>query len=193
MTTKQGGMSSTPTRHSTDITQDPEKSKKGEGVPETAKSQGTVSVNRPTVSSLLPSPFAPSLTLYSPSRTRPRTKTTTPTLKPPRRRPATSPRTRPRRSLRKSPRTSLTRRRTRRRTSKSPSFLPLNHAYRRRAHSPHLAFSHVIHITTTRAIKQASKQSESRRKVQTMLGAVFSERAGKSMNRERPMLKGMLR
>lgn len=59
-------MSTTPTRHSTRIDEDPEKSKKGksplilpfsdtnannfagEGAPETAKSQGTVSVNRPT-------------------------------------------------------------------------------------------------------------------------------------------------
>ncbi|KAH0343886.1 hypothetical protein KCU81_g4954, partial [Aureobasidium melanogenum] len=63
---KQQGLSTTPTRHSTRIDEDPEKSKKGnaplilsvsdtnandrtgEGAPETAKSQGTVSVNRPT-------------------------------------------------------------------------------------------------------------------------------------------------
>ncbi|KAI5270412.1 hypothetical protein E4T47_06238 [Aureobasidium subglaciale] len=44
---KQQGLSNTPTRHSTDITKDPEMSKKGEGSPETAKSMGTVSVGRP--------------------------------------------------------------------------------------------------------------------------------------------------
>ncbi|KAI5252264.1 hypothetical protein E4T42_03551 [Aureobasidium subglaciale] len=42
ISTKQAGLSSTPTRHN------PEMSKKGEGAPETAKSQGTVSVGRPT-------------------------------------------------------------------------------------------------------------------------------------------------
>ncbi|KAI5199609.1 hypothetical protein E4T39_06163 [Aureobasidium subglaciale] len=47
ISTKQAGLSSTPTRHSTDITKDPEMSKKGEGSPETAKSQGTVSTGRP--------------------------------------------------------------------------------------------------------------------------------------------------
>jgi len=40
-------MSNTPTRHSHLITDDPEKSKKGEGTPETAKAMGTVSPNRP--------------------------------------------------------------------------------------------------------------------------------------------------
>jgi hypothetical protein len=50
ISTKQAGLSSTNTRHSTDITKDPEMSKKGEGVPDTAKVSGTVSVNRPTVS-----------------------------------------------------------------------------------------------------------------------------------------------
>ncbi|KAH0352664.1 hypothetical protein KCU83_g3412, partial [Aureobasidium melanogenum] len=62
---KQAGLSTTPTRHSTKIDEDPNMSKKGnvtfsvcfdtcsnrntgEGSPETAKSQGTVSVNRPT-------------------------------------------------------------------------------------------------------------------------------------------------
>jgi len=45
--TKQQGLSNTPTRHSTQIDQDPEKSKKGEGNPETAKSMGTVDPNRP--------------------------------------------------------------------------------------------------------------------------------------------------
>ncbi|KAF1346241.1 hypothetical protein BDV97DRAFT_38648 [Delphinella strobiligena] len=44
---KQKGLSTTATKHSTDITQDPEKSKKGEGVPETAKAQGTVRSDRP--------------------------------------------------------------------------------------------------------------------------------------------------
>ncbi|KAF7846074.1 hypothetical protein BT93_L5322 [Corymbia citriodora subsp. variegata] len=47
ISSKQFGLSTTQTRHSTDITQDPNMSKKGEGSPETAKSQGTVSVNRP--------------------------------------------------------------------------------------------------------------------------------------------------
>ena len=62
---KQKGLSTTPTRHSTRIDLDPEMSKKGtshsdrrlrtrandftgEGAPDTAKSQGTISVNRPT-------------------------------------------------------------------------------------------------------------------------------------------------
>jgi len=49
ISTKQKGLSTTATRHSTDIGQDPEKSKKGEGIPETAKSQGTISTNRPQV------------------------------------------------------------------------------------------------------------------------------------------------
>ncbi|KAF4551179.1 Hypothetical protein D9617_14g076360 [Elsinoe fawcettii] len=44
---KQAGLSTTPTRHSTQIDQDPEKSKKGEGVPETAKSSTTVNPKRP--------------------------------------------------------------------------------------------------------------------------------------------------
>lgn len=43
---KQKGISTTATRHSTQIDKDPEMSKKSEGVPETAKVQGTVSVNR---------------------------------------------------------------------------------------------------------------------------------------------------
>lgn len=47
---KQFGLSNTPTRHSTQIDEDPEKSKKGEGSPETAKSMGTVQVDRPAVS-----------------------------------------------------------------------------------------------------------------------------------------------
>jgi len=45
---KQKGLSTTPTRHSTRIDLDDEMSKKGEGGPDTAKSQGTISVNRPT-------------------------------------------------------------------------------------------------------------------------------------------------
>lgn len=49
ISSKQAGLSTTATKHSTDIGSDPEKSKKGEGVPETAKSSGTVSTNRPTV------------------------------------------------------------------------------------------------------------------------------------------------
>lgn len=49
ISTKQKGISSTATRHSTQIDQDPEKSKKGEGTPETAKAQGTVQVDRPQV------------------------------------------------------------------------------------------------------------------------------------------------
>ncbi|CAD0099943.1 unnamed protein product, partial [Aureobasidium mustum] len=51
MMTKQGGMSNTATRHSTRIDQDPPNADiffVGEGAPETAKSMGTVSVNRPT-------------------------------------------------------------------------------------------------------------------------------------------------
>nr|POE62403.1 zinc metalloprotease zmpb [Quercus suber] len=47
ISSKQFGLSTTATRHSTQIDQDPEKSKKGEGTPETAKSMGTVSVDRP--------------------------------------------------------------------------------------------------------------------------------------------------
>jgi len=49
--TKQKGLSTTATRHSTAIHEDPEKSKKGEGVPETAKSMGTVDPNRPAAES----------------------------------------------------------------------------------------------------------------------------------------------
>lgn len=44
-------MSNTPTRHSTAIHLDPEKSKKGEGVPETAKVMGTVDPSRPQAES----------------------------------------------------------------------------------------------------------------------------------------------
>lgn len=46
---KQEGLSNTDTKHSTNIESDPEKSKKGEGAPETAKSKGTVSPSRPQV------------------------------------------------------------------------------------------------------------------------------------------------
>ena len=46
---KQEGLSNTNTKHSTDIANDPEKSKKGEGMPETAKSKGTVDPMRPQV------------------------------------------------------------------------------------------------------------------------------------------------
>ncbi|GAB7351137.1 hypothetical protein MBLNU459_g1594t1 [Dothideomycetes sp. NU459] len=49
ITSKQFGLSTTATKHSTDIGNDPEKSKKGEGTPETAKAMGTVDVNRPQV------------------------------------------------------------------------------------------------------------------------------------------------
>ena len=44
---KQEGLSNTDTKHSTDIANDPDKSKKGEGAPETAKSKGTVDPTRP--------------------------------------------------------------------------------------------------------------------------------------------------
>ncbi|KAG8630967.1 hypothetical protein KVT40_000107 [Elsinoe batatas] len=44
---KQAGISNTPTRHSTQIDQDPEKSKKAEGVPDTAKSTTTIDPGRP--------------------------------------------------------------------------------------------------------------------------------------------------
>ncbi|KAG9233767.1 hypothetical protein BJ875DRAFT_463321 [Amylocarpus encephaloides] len=43
----QEGLSNTDTKHSTDITNDPSTSKKGEGVPETAKSKGPVDPKRP--------------------------------------------------------------------------------------------------------------------------------------------------
>ncbi|MCJ1453949.1 hypothetical protein MMC28_004298 [Mycoblastus sanguinarius] len=46
---KQEGLSNTDTKHSTDIVNSPEKSTKGEGTPETAKSKGTVDPNRPQV------------------------------------------------------------------------------------------------------------------------------------------------
>lgn len=44
---KQEGLSNTDTKHSTNIAEDPEKSTKGEGGPETAKSKGTVDPQRP--------------------------------------------------------------------------------------------------------------------------------------------------
>ncbi|KAF2225941.1 hypothetical protein BDZ85DRAFT_258332 [Elsinoe ampelina] len=44
---KQAGLSNTATRHSTQIDQDPEKSKKAEGVPDTAKSTTTIDPGRP--------------------------------------------------------------------------------------------------------------------------------------------------
>ena len=49
MSAKQKGLSNTDTKHSTDIGKDPGKSKKGEGVPETAKLQGTVDPSRKQV------------------------------------------------------------------------------------------------------------------------------------------------
>jgi len=48
---KQAGLSNTSTKHSTDITKDPNKSKKGEGAPETAKLQGPVDPSRPSAES----------------------------------------------------------------------------------------------------------------------------------------------
>lgn len=47
ITGKQFGLSTGPTKHSLPIDSDPNKSKKGEGTPETAKAQGTVSSTRP--------------------------------------------------------------------------------------------------------------------------------------------------
>ncbi|KAJ9637740.1 hypothetical protein H2201_004175 [Coniosporium apollinis] len=44
---KQSGLSNTDTKHSEDIAANPEKSKKGEGAPETAKLQGPVDPSRP--------------------------------------------------------------------------------------------------------------------------------------------------
>ncbi|KAK5119068.1 hypothetical protein LTR62_000279 [Meristemomyces frigidus] len=49
ITGKQFGLSNTPTRHSHQIDEDPEKSKKAEGGPDTAKVMGTVDPNRPAV------------------------------------------------------------------------------------------------------------------------------------------------
>jgi hypothetical protein len=47
ISSKQKGMSNTPTRHSTPIHDNPEKSKKGDGSPETAKAMGTIDPNAP--------------------------------------------------------------------------------------------------------------------------------------------------
>jgi hypothetical protein len=47
MSGKQQGMSNDETHHSSQISKQPEKSKKGEGVAETAKLKGTVSTDRP--------------------------------------------------------------------------------------------------------------------------------------------------
>lgn len=46
---KQEGLSNTDTKHSTNISDNPEKSTKGEGGPETAKNKGTVDPQRPQV------------------------------------------------------------------------------------------------------------------------------------------------
>lgn len=46
---KQEGLSNTDTKHSIDISQSPEQSKKGEGTAETAKVKGTIKPDRPTV------------------------------------------------------------------------------------------------------------------------------------------------
>lgn len=46
---KQEGLSNTDTKHSTDISSNPDKSKKSEGSPDTAKSKGTVDPKRPQV------------------------------------------------------------------------------------------------------------------------------------------------
>lgn len=47
MSGKQRGISNDNTEHTSQISKQPEKSKKGEGVAETAKLQGTVSTDRP--------------------------------------------------------------------------------------------------------------------------------------------------
>ncbi|KAK3060749.1 hypothetical protein LTS18_007772, partial [Coniosporium uncinatum] len=44
---KQAGVSNTQTKHSTSPHEDPEKSTKSEGAPETAKQQGSVDPSRP--------------------------------------------------------------------------------------------------------------------------------------------------
>jgi len=49
MSNKQRGISNTDTRHSTDLSKNPEKSQKGEGTVETAKIKGTVDPSRPQV------------------------------------------------------------------------------------------------------------------------------------------------
>jgi hypothetical protein len=53
MSGKQAGLSNDATSHSHPLHQNPEKSRKGEGVAETSKLQGTVSTNRPSVSIIL--------------------------------------------------------------------------------------------------------------------------------------------
>jgi len=47
MAAKQAGLSNTPTRHSTDVGNEPEQSKKSEGGPESAKAVGTIDPKRP--------------------------------------------------------------------------------------------------------------------------------------------------
>jgi hypothetical protein len=47
MSGKQEGLSNTDTKHSTPVSESDDKSKKGEGVAETAKVKGTVSTDRP--------------------------------------------------------------------------------------------------------------------------------------------------
>jgi len=47
MSGKQEGLSNADTHHTSQISKQPEKSKKGEGVAESAKLKGTVSTNRP--------------------------------------------------------------------------------------------------------------------------------------------------
>ncbi len=49
---KQEGLSNTDTKHSTDIANDPDKSKKPTGGPDTAKEKGTVDPRRPAVREL---------------------------------------------------------------------------------------------------------------------------------------------
>lgn len=48
-TAKQEAVSNTDTKHSSDVTENPEKSKKGEGTLESAKTKGTVKPDRPQV------------------------------------------------------------------------------------------------------------------------------------------------
>lgn len=51
MSGKQEGLSNSDTKHTSAVHDDPEKSKKGEGVAETAKLKGTVSTERPQAES----------------------------------------------------------------------------------------------------------------------------------------------
>lgn len=46
---KQEGLSNKDTKHSTDIVNNPDKSTKGSGAPDTAKEKGTVDPSRPQV------------------------------------------------------------------------------------------------------------------------------------------------